>query len=87
MIFPKHKCSMTLTHNRHLDYYDTAAQFIADDRNAFNFKSAEAVRRSIDTNEIWELQWYPDTPIGYYSVAAPTLDEVLVYAFEVEAGA
>lgn len=37
----------------------------------------------IDTNEVWELQWYPDTPIGSYKVIGATLESVLKKAKEI----
>lgn len=84
MNFPKHKCGLHLTHNQHRDYYQTLPQYLSDEHAQPSFKDASARQRAIDTGEIWELQWYPETPIGFHLVAAPTLDEVLAYALEVE---
>ena len=38
--------------------------------------------KSIETGELWEMQWYPDTPVSFYCVAAPTLADLLRYAME-----
>ncbi len=87
MNLPKHKCSLSLTHNKHRDYYQTAAQAIAEQESYEcppNWKDYEAKKRAIATDEIWELQWYPDTPIGSYCICAPTLEEVLAMAAEVD---
>lgn len=78
MKLPSHKCSLCIEHNKHRDYYLTAAAFIAEDN--YNWKDEEAKARAITTDEIWTMQWYPDTPVGSYSVAAPTLDELLELA-------
>jgi hypothetical protein len=76
--FPAHKCGMYLTHNEHRDLYQSAEDFIAD--RGIEFADDVARQRAIDTGEIWTLQWYPDTPVGFYVVAAPTLAEVLALA-------
>lgn len=84
MIFPKHKCGLHLTHNEHRDYYTKIENYVTED-HADAFKDDDAKARSVATDEIWELQWYPNTPIGFMKVSAPTLDEVLAFALEVEA--
>ncbi|KPH66369.1 hypothetical protein ADT71_06765 [Novosphingobium sp. ST904] len=35
--------------------------------------SEEEKAKAIATNSMWMLQWYPDTPIGSYTIAASTL--------------
>ena len=77
---PRHKCSLTITHNDHKDYHRTLAQELELYGDDNNWPSDEAKQRAIDTDEIWVIQWYPDTPIGSYRVAAPTLEEALAFA-------
>jgi hypothetical protein len=77
---PAHKCGLYLTHNQHRDYYDKLVDFIADGNLAGDFASPEDMQRAIDTDECWVLQWYPNTPVGFCRVAAPTLAEVLALA-------
>lgn len=88
MRFPRHAASMTITHNAHLDYYMTVAVHLADlddrDRISPSFDSPEERQRCIDTNELWDVVWYPDTPIGSYYVAASTLDGALARACRVQ---
>lgn len=75
---PAHDCELTLTHNSHKSYYETAAQWLESlSAEMYDWKDEDAKRRAIETNEIWTLQWYPNTPIGFHSVAAPTLRELL----------
>lgn len=83
MNFPKHKCGLYLQHNPHKDYYDRVETYIKDN-DLEEWENEEAKQRAIETDEIWTLQWYPDTPIGFYCVAAPTLEEVLKLALKVE---
>lgn len=85
IILPRHKCGLYLTHNQHKDYYQSASDYIAE-RETLGGEPAwaddEAKARALATDEIWELQWYPRTPISSYSIAAPTLNELLALARE-----
>jgi hypothetical protein len=45
--------------------------------------SEDEKARGVETNSCWELQWYPDTPIGSYSMAASSLP-ALVAAVKAE---
>lgn len=85
MNLPKHKCGLTLTHNEHLGNYMTAAEQIAiwDKRigSGPDWPNADtAKQRAIETGEIWELRWYPNSAVGFNYIAAPTLDELLAFA-------
>lgn len=82
--FPAHKCGLFLSHNEHRDYYQPLEEFIEEmDGLRDDFKEPEQLSRALATNELWVLQWYPDTPTSFYRVAAPTLEEVLAAAAEV----
>lgn len=85
MIFPQHKCGLYLCHNGNRDYYQTVEKYL-EDHDTADWENDDSKKRAIDTDEIWELQWYPNTPIGFYRVAAPTLEEVMAYALKVEQG-
>lgn len=79
---PKHKCGLFLIHNEHKNYYESIVDLIKDEQDLF--RDSVCRTRSIETDELWTLQWYPDTPAGFYKVAAPTLFELLEFALEVE---
>ena len=88
MNLPAHACGLYLTHNRHRDYYETVEELLAKvDHIDDEWASPEARQRAIDTGELWELQWYPRTPIGSHSIMAPTLEELLAFAADIEANA
>lgn len=70
---PAHKCGLYLTHNEHRDVYESVDDFY----RAEDFVSPEAFARAFATDEVWSLQWYPDTPIGSYTICAPTLGELI----------
>ena len=80
--FPKHECSLCLEHNKHKDYYETVSQHLTreGDEDFYDFESPEDKQVCIDTNELWTLQWYPNTPIGFNAVAASTLEKLLAFA-------
>jgi len=84
MKLPRHKCGLYLTHNEHKDIYQTATDWLNEHQELHDWKNEEHKLRAISTDEIWILHWYPDTPIGFYSIVAPTLEELLEYASEIE---
>lgn len=78
MKFPRHNASLHLTHNEHLNYYQTVAQSIADDGHGYaDWVSEEQKQKAIGTNDCWVIQRYPDTPIGFCILAAADLDVLL----------
>jgi hypothetical protein len=87
MKFPPHRCGLYLEHNSHRDVYESLADKVSgEEGRLLIWASDEAQRRAIATDELWELQWYPNTPISFCCVAAPTLEECLALALEVAAG-
>jgi hypothetical protein len=72
---PKHKCALSITHNEHKSYYDSIEDYVDEER--LQWVSEEEKQKAIAANEIWEIQWYPDTPIGFICVAASSLDVLL----------
>lgn len=85
MQFPRHEASLHLTHNDHKSYYRTVAEAIQEDDHGYQedcWVSAEQRQKAIETNECWTLQWYPDTPVGFYILSAADLDALLVKANE-----
>jgi hypothetical protein len=85
--WPEHKTSLHVTHNQHLGYYETIEQAIATttyDRR--DFPDEAEIARCIETGEVWEIQWYPRTPVSFNRVCAATLSRALQYALEVANG-
>ena len=83
-LLPAHKCGLYIEHNAHLDVYQTVGERIEEwkDRESSgpDWESEEAKARAIATNELWTIQWYPNTPVGFNWIAAPTLAELLTFA-------
>lgn len=85
--FPKHDCSLSLTHNQHKDYYMTVIEAIRDQDHGYrigNWVSDEQQQKAIDTNDYWTLQWYPKTPNTFHIVSAADLDVLLAHVMKEE---
>jgi len=81
MNFPEHKCGLHLSHNAHRDVYESVEQHYPD---AEEFVSPEDRQKCYDTGDVWELRWYPDSPIGFYRVVGSSLELVMAEALRIE---
>jgi len=81
-LLPKHKSSLTIIHNDHLNTYETVECYLSafGDFNEHEWYSQSEYDTAIETNELWEIHWYPDTPIGSYKVYGSTLENAIRYA-------
>lgn len=78
---PGHKASLHLTHNQQRAYYQTVDEYLQTFGDCPPSFQSDADRVECnDRNELWELQWYPETPIGSYSIAAPSLAKLMAFA-------
>lgn len=77
---PPHKCGLTIEHNEHKNLYQTAAQYLDDYYGHYVFRSDRDRERCIELDEVWTMQWYPETPIGFVAIAAPTLSALIEFA-------
>lgn len=77
-LIPSHKCGLYLEHNQHKDVYESAEDWI-NNHELFRWINDESKQRAISTDSIWTLQWYPETPISFHAIAAPSLFELLRY--------
>jgi len=84
MKFPEHKAGLYLTHNQHRDIYLTVEQWEADYDMADYWVSDSERALAVATDSVWELQWYPETPVGFYLVMAASLEAVLEAAEKIE---
>lgn len=64
------KCGISLTINEHRDYYITAAQKLLDLEQVESALEIEPDVRAkmIERDTIVVLQFYPDTPIGFFRI-------------------
>lgn len=76
-LLPAHDCAFFLTHNEHKSYYQDVATYLASRPDYLDFVSDEEKKKAIESNELWFMQWYPRTPIGFNTLAASTLHALL----------
>ena len=78
---PPHKAGLCIWHNEHLSFHQQSVKEYTDDiaRNigGMDWASDEERALAYETNELWEVHWYPDNPVGSYSVYGATLAGVL----------
>lgn len=79
MKFPPHKASLHLEHNDHKSNYETVEEWALrnDDSHYADWVSDEQRAKAIATDELWTLQWYPETPVGFCCMVAADLDVLL----------
>jgi len=83
--FPRHDNSLHLCHNMHKGYYETVEQYLEGRQvDPEEIESEDERQRMIATNEVWELQWYPNNAITSYAVYASTLESCLAFAKKIE---
>lgn len=68
-----------LTFNDHHANYMTAAEADADGREfeSVDWVSEEEHQKAIEQDSVWCLQWYPETPVGFYRIGASSLEALL----------
>ena len=84
MKWPRH-LSLSLHHNDHRNVYERVEERYEDKKFGdwdFTWVSEEQKAKAIETQDVWELHWYPDTPIGSCSLLACDLDVLLAAAAE-----
>ena len=69
---PKHKCGLYLEHNAHKDVYEIVREYYKQT----DFVSDDEYFKAIADNNVWCLQWYPETPVSFYRIAASSLEAI-----------
>jgi hypothetical protein len=72
---PSH-LSLFLTHNQHKVYYEPLAEYIQKFGDE-EWVSLDEKAKALETNDLWELCWYPETPVGSHLLCASTLDALM----------
>ena len=80
--FPRHAVCLSLEHNEHKSFYETVEQYYDPE----DFISDEEWKKCVETNEVWVLRWYPDTPIGAYIISASSIQAIQKQLKEVNYG-
>jgi hypothetical protein len=81
------KCGVFLTVNEHRDYYQTARECLDKireyDEATIDELPVETFDKMVETNTIVCLQFYPDTPIGSYTIYHHDVEAALDQALSV----
>lgn len=78
--FPKHKAGLRISHNEHKIYYQSIEQYIKDNEiDDSDWISLEEKQKAINTDSMWCIHVYPNTPIGFYTWYASDFDTLLNY--------
>lgn len=81
LMLPRFKGSCTLQINEHHDCYQSVEEWDDDQRRPsgerhFEWVSEEERQRAIETDTIVTLQIYPNTPVGFYALAASSIHAI-----------
>ena len=87
-LLKKCKCGVYLSVNEHRDVYETVEQAINEINDWHKRANGhhtdyqpeindELKQQMIKENSIYKLQFYPDTPVGFYTVYGTNLKEVI----------
>lgn len=53
-----------------------------DEKDIIDWASDEEREKAIRENSVWTVQWYPDTPVGFFCVGASTLKAAVEFAIK-----
>lgn len=67
----------------HKAAYESVAEYCEGCSTRDDFADDEEFNEAVETNSFWTLIHYPDTPIGSYRYAGPTLEGVLRRAISI----
>lgn len=86
-ILKRCKCGVYLNVNAHRDYYETVRDSINEKIQLDSIEEGdidkEVLDKMIELDTIIDLQFYPDTPIGSYSIYHYDLEKALDMAIDV----
>ena len=74
------RASVTVSMNPHRDYYETPEVYI---KGRDGEVSSDELSEMVRTDTLIELQFYPDTPIGFFLLFGLDLDALLDEALEI----
>lgn len=68
-ILKRCKCGIHITVNEHRDYYESVEQHLENLESFGDLEIPPDVRQKmIGLNTVVQVQFYPDTPIGFYRI-------------------
>jgi hypothetical protein len=81
--------SLSLSFNNHASNYCDVQTYMDnyDGYRLVDWVNAEEKSKAIATNSVWELHWYPNSPVGFNVTGASSLTALLAHVFAEEAAA
>lgn len=76
MKLPKH-INLSIEHQPHAGGYETIEEWA---RGGLADVTEGDMAEMLRTGDVWLVQWYPNTPVGFLAVAAATLERALELA-------
>ena len=81
-LLPKYDVSLHISHNQHKGYYKSTAEYLSRPFGTGGFDPDEWISRedfdaAIAQDSVWEIQWYPDTPVASCTVYGSTFANAL----------
>jgi hypothetical protein len=80
-ILERCKCSFTIEVNDHRDVYETVETYVSSEDI-----SPEVLAEMIAKDTVVRVQFYPDTPVGFYVIYHHDLDAALNEAIQIIEG-
>lgn len=77
------KCSVSVEIDKHKNYYESVSAHLDDLEIDEEDVDRETMNRMIEMDTIVIIQFYPDTPVGFYRVYDYDLDRALSKALAV----
>lgn len=81
-LIDKSKCGVIITVNEHRNYYETIEENVSDDdRKEIDI---DIWNKMIEMDTCVRLQFYPDTPIGFYLIHHYDVEKAIDLALDIE---
>ena len=88
-IIDKCKCGVLFNANEHRDYYEDAETWLINnchDQKEIDDIGKDVWEEMIKRDTILHIQFYPNTPVGFYSVYHYDYDELIKKALSILGG-
>lgn len=85
-IIKKCKCGVFLRANEHKDYYQTVEQYLIEqiiDQAEIDEIGKDVWNKMIELDTIFILQFYPNTPVGFYKIFHYDYDKLIKKALDI----
>ena len=75
--WPRHKAALIVSHNDHKNSYATIEEWESFLNMRPDWASEEERSKAIASDNMWSVQWFPDTPVGSCLKLASSLQACL----------